>query len=152
MQTDVQSIPLKGGEFLVKDAEYSQTFIPEQFGEESLMVAKAAQDFLENEINPVAARIEVQEEGLSKSLMIKIGELGFLGIHMPEIYGGSDLDTNTNTLVTDILGPMGSFSTTFAAHTGIGMLPILYFGTEAQRSHYLPALITGEKIASYCLT
>ncbi|MBK6476978.1 MAG: acyl-CoA dehydrogenase family protein [Saprospiraceae bacterium] len=152
MQTDVQSIPLKGGEFLVKDAEYGQTFIPEQFGEESLMVAKAAQDFLENEINPVAARIEVQEEGLSKSLMIKIGELGFLGIHMPEIYGGSDLDTNTNTLVTDILGPMGSFSTTFAAHTGIGMLPILYFGTEAQRSHYLPALITGEKIASYCLT
>lgn len=105
MQTDVQSIPLKGGEFIVKDAEYGQTFIPEQFGEESLMVAKAAQDFLENEINPVAARIEVQEEGLSKSLMIKIGELGFLGIHMPEIYGGSDLDTNTNTLVTDILGP-----------------------------------------------
>ena len=143
---------LKGGEFIVKDATPEQTFIPEQFGEESLMVARTAQDFLMNEIRPNVERIEKQEPGLSISLMKRMGELGFLGIHMPEAYGGIDLDTNTNTLVTDILGPMGSFSTTYAAHTGIGMLPILYFGTEAQKSKYLPALITGETIASYCLT
>ena len=95
---------LKGGEFIVKDATPEQTFIPEQFGEESLMVARTAQDFLMNEIRPNVERIEKQESGLSISLMKRMGELGFLGIHMPEAYGGIDLDTNTNTLVTDILG------------------------------------------------
>lgn len=143
---------LKGGEFLVKETLPEQTFIPEQFGEEALLVARSAQDFLDNEIRPKSERIEHQEPGLSEQLMVRIGELGFLGIHMPEAYGGIDLDTNTNTLVTDILGPMGSFSTTYAAHTGIGMLPILYFGTEAQKQKYLPGLITGQTIASYCLT
>ncbi|HNR07008.1 MAG TPA: acyl-CoA dehydrogenase family protein [Saprospiraceae bacterium] len=152
MVTEVKSTLLKGGEFLVRDASPDQTFIPEQFGEEALMVARSAQDFLDQDIRPNQERIEKQEEGLSESLMRKMGELGFLGIHMPEAYGGTDLDTNTNTLVTDILGPMGSFSTTFAAHTGIGMLPILYFGTETQKQAYLPGLITGETIASYCLT
>ncbi|MEP7321014.1 MAG: acyl-CoA dehydrogenase family protein [Saprospiraceae bacterium] len=152
MDTATLTQTLKGGEFMVKDSDPGQTFIPEQFGEESLMVAKTAQDFLNNEIRPNSARIEVQEEGLSIGLMKRMGELGFLGIHMPEEYGGIDLDTNMNTLVTEILGPMGSFSTTYAAHTGIGMLPILYFGTENQKTKYLPGLITGETIASYCLT
>lgn len=152
MVTEVKSTLLKGGEFLVRDASPEQTFIPEQFGEEALMVARSAQDFLNQDIRPNQDRIEKQEEGMSESLMRKMGELGFLGIHMPEAYGGTDLDTNTNTLVTDVLGPMGSFSTTYAAHTGIGMLPILYFGTEAQKQAYLPGLITGETIASYCLT
>lgn len=143
---------LKGGEFIVKDADAGQTFIPEEFSEESLMVAKAAREFVVNDIWANAEKIEKQETGLSITLMKKAGDLGFLGIHMPEQYGGSDLDTNTNTLATEVLGPMGSFSTTFAAHTGIGMLPILYFGTEEQKSKYLPGLITGDLIASYCLT
>jgi alkylation response protein AidB-like acyl-CoA dehydrogenase len=117
-----------------------------------LMVAKTAQDFLVHDVWANIDRIEKQEPGVSVNLMKKMGELGFLGIHMPVEYGGSDLDTNTNTLATDILGPMGSFSTTYAAHTGIGMLPILYFGTEAQKSTYLPGLISGDTIASYCLT
>jgi alkylation response protein AidB-like acyl-CoA dehydrogenase len=152
MVIETQTQPLKGGEFIVKDSDPGQTFIPEEFGEESLMVAKTAMDFLDNVIKPNAQRIENQEEGVSIGLMKKMGELGFLGIHMPEAYGGIDLDTNTNTLVTEVLGPMGSFSTTYAAHTGIGMLPILYFGTEAQKQKYLPGLITGDTIASYCLT
>ena len=125
VQAQIQS--LKGGEFLIKESLPEHTFIPEQFGEDALMVANTALDFLNNEVRPVAERIEKQEEGLSEKLMVRLGDLGFLGIHMPETYGGTDLDTNTNTLVTDILGPMGSFSTTYAAHTGIGMLPILYF-------------------------
>ena len=155
MYTETQTLPtqlLKGGEFIVKDSTPNDTFIPEQFTEESLMFAKTAQEFLKNELWPITDRIEKQEEGVSIGLMKRMGELGFLGIHMPEEYGGIDLDTNTNTLVTEILGPMGSFSTTFAAHTGIGMLPILYFGTDPQKNKYLPGLITGETIASYCLT
>ena len=152
MAVEVLTQLLKGGEFIVKDSDFNQTFIPEEFGEESLMVAKTARDFLVNDIWANSDRIERQEPGVSIALMKKMGELGFLGIHMPEEYGGSDLDTNTNTLATDILGPMGSFSTTYAAHTGIGMLPILYFGTAEQKSRYLPGLITGDTIASYCLT
>ncbi len=152
MSVEVLTQLLKGGEFIVKDADFNQTFIPEEFGEESLMVAKTAHDFLVNDIWANTDKIERQEPGVSIALMKKMGELGFLGIHMPEEYGGSDLDTNTNTLATDILGPMGSFSTTYAAHTGIGMLPILYFGTAKQKSKYLPGLITGDTIASYCLT
>ncbi len=152
MANEVLSELLRGGEFIVKDSDFHQTFIPEEFGEESLMVAKTAQDFLINEVWANTERIEKQEPGMSVKLMKKMGELGFLGIHMPSQFGGSDLDTNTNTLATDILGPMGSFSTTYAAHTGIGMLPILYFGTEEQKNQYLPGLISGDTIASYCLT
>ncbi|MDZ4709935.1 MAG: acyl-CoA dehydrogenase family protein [Saprospiraceae bacterium] len=152
MVAETSIAQLKGGEFLVKESLPEHTFIPEQFGEEALMIARTAQDFLEHEIRPNSERIEHQEPGLSEKLMVRIGDLGFLGIHMPEAYGGIDLDTNTNTLVTDILGPMGSFSTTYAAHTGIGMLPILYFGTDTQKQKFLPGLITGETIASYCLT
>lgn len=152
MTSVAESVALKGGEFIVRDSTPTEIFIPDQFGEESIMVAKTALDFLNNDIRPNTEKIEKQEPGFSIGLMHKIGELGFLGIHMPEQYGGTDLDTNTNTLATEVLGPMGSFSTTFAAHTGIGMLPILYFGTEEQKSKYLPKLINAELIASYCLT
>ncbi|MEP7268727.1 MAG: acyl-CoA dehydrogenase family protein [Saprospiraceae bacterium] len=152
MATEAMSKWINGGEFLVKDLDFESTFIPEEFGEEALMVARSAQDFLNNDIRANTDKIEKQEPGFSVGLMKKMGDLGFLGIHMPEAYGGSDLDTNTNTLATEVLGPMGSFSTTYAAHTGIGMLPILYFGTEEQKNTYLPGLISGETIASYCLT
>jgi alkylation response protein AidB-like acyl-CoA dehydrogenase len=143
---------LKGGEFIIKDSDTTGTFIPEQLDEEQLMIRDMCVDFIENELNPVREKIEKQEEGVSTALLKKMGDLGLLGTHMPTAYGGMELDTNTNTLICDVLGPMGSFSTTYAAHTGIGMLPILYFGTEAQKQKYLPRLITGEIAASYCLT
>ena len=111
-----------------------------------------AVDFLNNEIVPNRAKIEKQEPGLAPSLLKKMGDLGLLGAHMPVIYGGTELDTNTNTVISDVFGPMGSFSVPFAAHTGIGMLPILYFGTEAQKEKYLPSLIAGDLKAAYCLT
>ncbi len=111
-----------------------------------------AVDFLNNEIAPNRQKIEKQEPGLSPALLKKMGDLGLLGAHMPAIYGGTELDTNTNTVISDVFGPMGSFSVPFAAHTGIGMLPILYFGTEAQKQKYLPALISGDLKAAYCLT
>ncbi|MCL4167952.1 UNVERIFIED_CONTAM: hypothetical protein GTU68_053661, partial [Idotea baltica] len=116
------------------------------------MIKAMVADFIKTEIAPNFAKIEKQENNISSDLMTKMGELGLLGAHMPEEYGGMQLDTNTNTLIADQVGPAKSFSVTFAAHTGIGMLPILYFGTEAQKQKYLPGLITGELKASYCLT
>jgi len=143
---------LKGGEFLIRDSRPEDVFIPEELNEEQLMVKQMAVDFLNNEIAPNRQKIEKQEPGLSPALLKKMGDLGLLGAHMPAIYGGTELDTNTNTVISDVFGPMGSFSVPFAAHTGIGMLPILYFGTEAQKQKYLPALISGDLKAAYCLT
>jgi alkylation response protein AidB-like acyl-CoA dehydrogenase len=153
MQSDLTiSDLLKGGAFLIQDATPASTFIPEEFGEEHLMILQMTRDFLEQEVFPVADRVEKQEEGLTVALLKKSGELGLLGAHMPVEYGGTALDTNANTIIADILGPASSFLVSFAAHTGIGMLPILYFGTEAQKARYLPKMLTGEMNASYCLT
>lgn len=143
---------LKGGEFLIRESQPEDVFIPEELNEEQLMVKQMAIDFLHNEIVPNRQKIEKQEPGLTPAILKKMGELGLLGAHMPAVYGGTELDTNTNTIIADVLGPMGSFSVPWAAHTGIGMLPILYFGTEAQKQKYLPKLITGDLKAAYCLT
>ncbi|MEL6923311.1 MAG: acyl-CoA dehydrogenase family protein [Bacteroidota bacterium] len=148
----LQQEVLKGGEFLIRDSEAFETFIPEDLNEEQLMTRDMVVDFIDNDITPNVEKIEKQENDIAADLLEKIGELGLLGTHMPEEYGGMELDTNTNTLICDALGPAGSFTTTYAAHTGIGMLPILYFGTDAQKQKYLPGLITGELKASYCLT
>ncbi|MFN4253397.1 MAG: acyl-CoA dehydrogenase family protein [Saprospiraceae bacterium] len=152
MDTMVATDVLKGGEFLIKESRPEDVFIPEEFNEEQLMIKQTTLDFVEQEIAPNRLRIEKQEPGLTVSLMKKAGELGLLGPHMPAEYGGMELDTNTNTLISEILGPAGSFSTSIAAHTGIGMLPILYFGTEEQKQRYLPGLISGDLRAAYCLT
>jgi len=143
---------LKGGEFLIKDSDYRQVFIPEEFNEEQLMIRQMAADFLNNEIDPIRDRIEKQEPGLSPALLKKMGELGLLGAHMPAEYGGMELDTNTNTIISEVFGALGSFSVPFAAHTGIGMLPILYFGTDEQKARFLPGMIAGDIKAAYCLT
>ncbi len=150
--TIVKSDVLKGGEFLIKPSQPEDTFIPEQFNEEQKMIEGMVKDYVTSEILPNVDRLEKQEEGLSVELLQKAAELGLLGSHMPETYGGMELDTNTNTLICEKLGPAGGFTVSFAAHTGIGMLPILYFGTEAQKEKYLPGLISGELQASYCLT
>ncbi len=143
---------LKGGEFLVKDSNYQEMFIPEDFNEEQLMVKETVRSFVHQEILPVVDRIEKLEEGLIPSILDKFAELGLLGTHMPVEFGGSVLDYITNTLIGEEVGPSGSFSVSYNAHTGIGMLPILYYGTEAQKQKYLPKLITGELKSSYCLT
>jgi alkylation response protein AidB-like acyl-CoA dehydrogenase len=147
-----QDILLKGGEFVVKDSVAAETFIPEDFNEEQLMIKGMIEEFIKSEINPNVAKIEKQAEGLSRELLSKAAEMGIIGSHIPEQYGGMEMDTNTNTLICDEMGPTGSFCTTFAAHTGIGMLPILYFGTEEQKQKYLPGLCAGKLAASYCLT
>ncbi len=150
--TLVQQQVLKGGEFIIKDTPAVDIFIPEDFNEEQLMVRDMVRDFVHNDILTNALRIEKQEPGVTVGLLNKTAELGLLGSHMPQEYGGMEMDTNTNTLISETFGPSGSFTVSYAAHTGIGMLPILYFGTEAQKQHYLPRLISGELKAAYCLT
>lgn len=152
MEAVMSKTALKGGEFLIKDSHAEDIFIPEELSDEQRMIHETVRDFLHNEIFPVIERLEVQEEGLAPRLLEKMAELGLLGAHMPEIYGGMELDTNTNTLISDAIGPAGAFTVSYAAHIGIGMLPILYFGTEEQKSKYLPRLINGELKAAYCLT
>ncbi len=151
-ETNVESKLLKGGEFLIKDSKIEDTFIPEELNEEQLMIKDTVEEFIKNEVKPVDKRLEKQEDGLMVSLLEKVGDLGLLGSHMPEQFGGMQLDTNTNTLICDKMGNGGALSVAFSAHTGIGMLPILYFGTTEQKEKYLPGLISGKLRASYCLT
>lgn len=148
----VQADVLKGGAFLIQDSKPEDTFIPEEANEEQLMIADTVRGFLHNELMPVQDRLEAQEKGLSGSLLEKMAELGLLGTHMPEAYGGLELDTNTNTLIGDVFGPAGAFTVSYAVQIGIGMLPLLYYGTEEQKQKYLTRLISGELKAAYCLT
>lgn len=150
--TLTQKKVLKGGEFLVKNTSHQELFIPEEFNEEQLMIKETVKTFVRQDIIPFTERIEKLEDGLIPSRLDIFASLGLLGTHMPEEYGGSHLDYITNTLIGEEVGPSGSFSVSYNAHTGIGMLPILYYGTEEQKNKYLPKLITGELKASYCLT
>ncbi len=150
--TAVKSEVLRGGEFLIRESQPADMFIPEEFNEEQRMIRDMVKDFLQTEILPNVMKIEKQEDNIASKLLAKMAELGLLGTHMPEAYGGMELDTNTNTLIADTLGPAGAFTVSYAAHTGIGMLPILYFGSEQQKEQYLPRLINGELKAAYCLT
>ena len=143
---------LNGGSFIVQDSTPASTFIPEELGEEALMVKSMIDDFLKNDIIPNRQALEKQKEGLAVDLLEKMGDLGLLGTHMPEIYGGTAMDTNTNTMICDALGPAGGFTVSYAVQTGIGMLPFLYFGTESQKTEYLPKLISGKLKCAYCLT
>lgn len=142
----------KGGQFLISETQPQDVFIPEQWSEEQKMVAQSCKDFLDAEITPILDRIDSLEEGLMPSLMDKAGELGLLSISIPEQYGGFGGDFSTSLLTTEVLGAGHSFAVALAAHTGIGTLPILYFGNEDQKTKYLPKLASGEWKASYCLT
>lgn len=143
---------IKGGEFLIKETHFADVFIPEEFDEEQQMIAKTCQDFLEAEVYPNLDRIDKLEEGLMPSLLDKAGELGLLGVSIPEEYGGFGKNFNTSMIVADVLGSGHSFAVAISAHTGIGTLPILYYGNAEQKAKYIPKLGTGEWKAAYCLT
>ncbi|HEX7365869.1 MAG TPA: acyl-CoA dehydrogenase family protein [Pelobium sp.] len=142
----------KGGEFIISETSYQDVFIPEEFDEEQLMIQKTCEDFLAAEVTPNLERIDKQEEGLMESLMNKAGELGLLAVSIPEEYGGFGKNFNTSMLVTDAIGAGHSFAVALSAHTGIGTLPILYYGNKEQKDKYIPKLASGEWKASYCLT
>ena len=145
--------PIQGGQFLIRETTAEDIFIPEEFSEEQRMMAQACQDFIDMEIMPFAEEIDsMKDPDLVPRILRKAGEMGLLGISVPEQYGGLGMSFNTSMLIADIIGSAGSFSTTYGAHTGIGTLPILYYGTEEQKEKYLPKLTTAEWAACYCLT
>jgi len=144
---------IKGGEFLIKETEAAQVFIPEEFTEEQMMIAATCREFLEREIWPRLNEIDTAKSPeLISSLMDKAGELGLLGTSVPEEYGGFGTNFNTSMLVAEVTGAGHSFSVALSAHTGIGTLPIVYYGNDDQKLKYLPKLASGEWKAAYCLT
>ncbi len=143
---------LKGGEFLVKESEAKDVFIPEEFTEEQTMIAQTCSDFLESFVYPNLDRIDSQEEGLMKHLLQKAGEFGLLGISVPAEYEGFDQSFVTSMLASEYMGAGYSFSVAYSAHTGIGSLPIVYYGNDEQKQKYLPSLATGALTSAYCLT
>ncbi|MHA8100914.1 acyl-CoA dehydrogenase family protein [Aquirufa nivalisilvae] len=144
---------MKGGEFLIRPLLPEELFIPEEFSEEQKMIGQTCIDFIKTEIQP---RLEEMDGAKDSSVMVdmmdKAGNLGLLGTSVPEEYGGFGMDFNTSMLVAEACGSGHSFAVSLSAHTGIGTLPILYYGTEAQKGHYLPKLASGEWKAAYCLT
>ncbi len=143
---------LQGGEWIIKESHSADTFIPEMYSEEQKMVKEMCLQFLHTDVLPIMQRIDALEPGLMPSLMEKAGAQGLLGVSIPESMGGLGKDFITATLVNEALGGGFSFSVALAAHTGIGTLPILYFGTKAQQEKYIPKLASGEWKGSYGLT
>jgi alkylation response protein AidB-like acyl-CoA dehydrogenase len=144
---------IRGGEFLVKETAFNDVFIPEEWNEEQKMIAQMCEDFMSSELFPIIDKIDsMKHPELMPKLMEKAGELGLLGLSVPEAYGGMGVDFKSSMLATEVLGGGYSFSVAYGAHTGIGTLPLLYYGNEEQKKRFIPKLATGEWKAAYCLT
>lgn len=143
---------IKGGSFLIDDITPDQIFTPEDYTDEHIMIAKTTDDFVENEVIPEVEHLENHEFHRTVNLLKKAGELGLLGADVPEEYDGLGLDKISSSLITEKMARAGGFSLSHGAHVGIGSLPIVLFGNEAQKKKYLPALATGEKLSAYALT
>ena len=152
MSTTSVQHPLLGGQWLIRSSVPADTFAPEDFNEEQQMIRDLCVQFLDTEVHPIIDRIDQLEPGLMASLVRKAGDQGLLATSFPEQYGGLGKDFISSTIVNQFLGSGYSFSVAVAAHTGIGTLPILYFGTEEQKQRYIPKLITGEWAGAYGLT
>jgi butyryl-CoA dehydrogenase len=143
---------VKGGSFLIEERHPQDVFTPEDLSDEHRQIAKTAVEFTNNEVVPVAQEIEAKNFELTRSLLRKAGELGLMGVDVPEDYGGTEMDKATSAVIAESISKLASFSVAFSAHVGIGTLPIVWYGTEAQKRKYLPKLVTGEWISSYALS
>src|SRR5690349_8836352 len=143
---------ITGGSFLLEERNLDEVFTPEDFTEEHLQIAQTTEEFALKEIAPVADRIEKKEFSLTRELLKKASELGITSVDVPEQYGGTDMDKVSSAIIADRIAKHGSFVVSFGGHVGIGTLPIVYFGTEAQKKKYLPKLASGEWIGAYCLS
>ncbi len=153
MATDqAEQNTIRGCNFLVEEAETGEIFIPEEFEEDQLMIAQLAKDFMEGSVHPILGDVETLADGVMVKLLKEAGELGLLGVDLPEEYGGFAQTKATSMLLAESITESSSFNVAFSAHTGIGTLPIVYFGTKEQKDKYLPRLASGEIIGAYALT
>ncbi len=155
MATSNQTVTAKritGGGFLIQEAPAQEVFTPEDFSDEHRQIARTASDFTLNEVVPAAQEIEAKNFTVTRGLLTRAGSLGLMAVDIPEDYGGLEMDKVTSALVTESMSKLASFAVAFAAHTGIGTLPIVWYGTAAQKQKYLPKLATGEWIAAYALS
>jgi alkylation response protein AidB-like acyl-CoA dehydrogenase len=143
---------IAGGSFLLDDRKPAEVFTPEDFTEQHQLIAQTAEDFANNEIVPHIEKMEHKDFSITRDLIKKAGELGLSSVDVPEAYGGMEMDKATSAIIADRIAKYAGFATTWGAHTGIGLLPIVYFGTEEQKKKYLPRLATGELIGAYALS
>ena len=150
--TSVPSAKVSGGSFLLESRRPDEVFTPEDFSEQHQLIGQTAEEFAVNEILPNAEKIENKDFSISRELLKKAGELGLSGVEIPEAYGGLEMDKVTSAVIADHIAKYAGFATTWGAHSGIGLLPIVYFGTEEQKKQYLPRLATGEMVGAYALS
>ncbi|MGA6985714.1 MAG: acyl-CoA dehydrogenase family protein [Terriglobales bacterium] len=150
--TAVPKTKILGGSFLLEERQTADVFTPEDFSEQQQMIGQTTEEFAVNEILPQADKIEHKDYSISRALLKKAGDLGLSGVEVPEVYGGLDMDKVTAAVIADHMAKYAGFATTWGAHTGIGMLPIVYFGTEEQKKKYLPRLAAGEIVGAYALS
>src|SRR5436309_8819031 len=139
----VPKVRISGGSFLLGSLSPEEVFTPEDFSEQHQLIAQTAEEFAQNEIVPNLERIEHKEWAVTRALLKKASEIGIATVDVPEQYGGADMDKVSSAIIADRIAKSGSFSVTFGGHVGIGTLPIVYFGTEAQKQQYLPKLASG---------
>ncbi|MGE3466702.1 MAG: acyl-CoA dehydrogenase family protein, partial [Pyrinomonadaceae bacterium] len=152
MDTRLEKEYLKGGEFLITDQTAAEIFTPEDFTDEHKMIGETTREFVDNEVAPQLPAMEQHAWEVARDLVRKGGELGLLGSTIPEEYGGLGLDQVTGAVIAEMMGRAGGFGTTFGAQTSIGLLPILYFGSEELMKTWIPKIVSGEVVTAYCLT
>src|SRR5580693_5772367 len=150
--TAVPKVKISGGSFLLESRQPEDIFTPEDFSEQHHLIGQTAEEFAVNEILPNAEKIEHKDFSVSRELLKKAGDLGLSGVEIPEAYGGLEMDKVTAAIIADHIAKYAGFATTWGAHSGIGMLPIVYFGTEEQKNKYLPRLASGEIVGAYALS
>ncbi|MGD0212786.1 MAG: acyl-CoA dehydrogenase family protein [Terriglobales bacterium] len=150
--TAIPKTKISGGSFLLEERQTADVFTPEDFSEQQQMIGQTTEEFAVNEILPQAEKIEHKDYSISRALLKKAGDLGLSGVEIPEAYGGLDMDKVTAAIIADHMAKYAGFATTWGAHSGIGLLPIVYFGTEEQKKKYLPKLATGEIVGAYALS
>ncbi len=148
----VPKTKISGGSFLLEQREPAEVFTPEDFSEQHQMIGQTTEEFALNEILPNVEKIEHKDYSVSRELLKKAGELGLSGVEIPEAYGGLEMDKVTAAVIADRIAKYAGFCTTWGSHTGIGLLPIVYFGNEEQKRKYLPKLATGEMVGAYALS
>ncbi|MGA7849799.1 MAG: acyl-CoA dehydrogenase family protein [Terriglobales bacterium] len=150
--TAIPKTKISGGSFLLEERQTADVFTPEDFSDQQQMIGQTTEEFAVNEILPQAEKIEHKDFAVSRDLLKKAGDLGLSGVEIPEAYGGLEMDKVTAAIIADHMAKYAGFATTWGAHSGIGLLPIVYFGTEEQKKKYLPRLATGEIVGAYALS